>query len=388
LTWIAIPVGHSPAVQAVNQLAPGPNASIQGWSKGYVDFIWSPTTRTLTPWTSADGLHWHAGTRLDTSFWASEFKQYDGEVTDPEYHDACSFGVTNFQEGPATLLLAGEVSCGGGCGGPWYTSEAMWTSTDALAWTPLDITKAVGGATIGPISGGSSGFIALGATVWTSQSGQKWTKGALPAAVLTAGSHAGNPASIAGGFVLPGVVVVKRGHHTPGSGGAGCAGFGPTDLSLYEGALWWSPDGTTWTRDSLSGVPSAYGGVYMTVARIDDHMIVADEQIWETNGLGPEVEWASTDGKTWTRLKSTLAGSVARSNVVVGREQGLILDWSTNTNQSEPTFTVIGDHFGLVTLKESGQAPSIDNWQMALGPTGLLVTADGSRFWVGVPTAG
>jgi hypothetical protein len=40
----------------------------------------------------------------------------------------------------------------------------------------------------------------------------------------------------------------------------------------------------------------------------------------------------------------------------------------------------------LVPLKATGSAPWIDNWQTALGPTGLLVTEDGSRFWLGMIT--
>jgi hypothetical protein len=42
----------------------------------------------------------------------------------------------------------------------------------------------------------------------------------------------------------------------------------------------------------------------------------------------------------------------------------------------------------MVALKQTGDAPWIDDWQIAVGPTGLLVTGDGSRFWIGVPTAG
>jgi hypothetical protein len=41
-----------------------------------------------------------------------------------------------------------------------------------------------------------------------------------------------------------------------------------------------------------------------------------------------------------------------------------------------------------VALKQTGAVPWTDNWQMALGPTTLLATQDGSRFWMGVTTLG
>jgi hypothetical protein len=83
----------------------GSDASLQGWSKGYVEFIWDAHERTLTPWASANGLTWRAGNKLDTSAWNSYFKSYDADPTGD--HDGCWVTVSNFQEGPATMLLQG-----------------------------------------------------------------------------------------------------------------------------------------------------------------------------------------------------------------------------------------------------------------------------------------
>jgi hypothetical protein len=385
-------------VPGANAESVGPNATLGGWSRGYVEFVWNPSKRSLTPWVSADGLRWQVGARLDTSTWTAEFAQYDagnpGTDVDPLYHDACAFEIDNFEQGPSSILLVGNVTCGGGCGGPWTTSEATWTSPDGTAWTALDTAKVFGSAGVGPISGGSSGYIALSASgspeLWLSSDGQAWDRGTLPAEALAKGNSVNNPVAVAGGFVLPGVVVVRKGHQTSGSGGGGCVGFGPTDQSLYQGAIWWSPDGRTWTRDTLSGLPSAYGPVSMSLIRIDDHTVVADERITASDGSGPiaEAQWGSNDGRTWARLKGELVSPYSPGNVVPGRSRGLVTWYQESPDQNRPVFSVIDPAFKPVVLKESGSAPWIDDWQMALGPTGLLVTADGSRFWIGVPTEG
>ena len=396
LDWIAIPGGQAPAVPAANEESVGPNATLAGWSRGYVEFVWDPSERTLTPWVAADGLRWQAGVRLNTSPWMAQFAQYDaanpGTDADPLYHDACAFEIDNFQEGPSSILVVGDVACGGGCGGPWATSAATWTSNDGLAWTLLETAKVFGSSGVGLISGGSSGYVALSGAgnsgLWVSSNGQAWNRGALPSEVTGAGDSVGDPVSLADGFVLPGVVVVRKGHQTSGSGGGGCVAFGPTDYSLYQGALWWSPDGQTWTRNTLPGVPSLYGPVHMSVIRIDDHTVVADERIMATDGSGPiaEVQWGSHDGRTWARLKGQLVSPYAPGNLVLGRTRGLVTWYQASPVQNRPTFSVIDPAFNPVVLKESGSAPWIDDWHMALGPTGLLVTADGSRFWIGVPT--
>ena len=188
LDWIAVPGGHAPAVTPPNDESPGPDATIAGWSKGFVEFVWSPSARTLTPWVSGDGLRWKSGKRLDTSAWKSEFADYDAGnvpddqgVTDPLFHDACSFFMDNFQEGPNGVLLVGDVSCGGGCGGPWYdTTPLTWTSPDGLTWAVLD-EQPFGSGGIGNIAGGGNGFVALGSSgsgaIWTSQDGRSWSKG-------------------------------------------------------------------------------------------------------------------------------------------------------------------------------------------------------------------
>ncbi len=382
LRWIAIPGGHSPVVPAPPP-GWGTGVTLAGFSKGYLEFMWNAHKRTLIPWISVDGLTWKAGASFDLSIWAASFKDYDShnDGSDPNWHDECAVVLDNFQEDLDSLLLVDHVVCSDGkCGFSSMTEVTTWISPDALSWTMATIPS-----TVDPIliSGGSSGFIALGsagstATVWISPDGHTWTPGALPAAALAAGAHVSDPVSFAGGFVLPGVVRLKSGHRAGSD--EGCVGD-VTDLSKYQGALWWSPDGTTWTRDTLSGANPTYNPVDMRAIRIDDHTVVAAQTI-----AGSTVEWASTDGKTWTRLK----GNPVYSWASIGESRGdLIAGWDRGMIQNGSTLSVFSDKLALVTLKQTGDLPWWDEYpQLALGPSGLLACDGGTRFWIGVPTAG
>ena len=114
LRWIAIPGGHSPAVPAPPP-GWGTGVTLAGFSKGYLEFMWNAHKRTLTPWLSADGLTWKAGTNFDLSSWAASFKDYDSDNngSDPTHHDECAVVLDNFQESPDSLLLVGHVECRG-----------------------------------------------------------------------------------------------------------------------------------------------------------------------------------------------------------------------------------------------------------------------------------
>ena len=391
IKWIAIPGGHAPAVTA-------DQARLLGSGRGYSEFIWSPSRRTLTPWLSPDGLTWKAGAKLDTSAWMSYFKNYDaatGGGSDPAAHDDCGFAATDFAEGSQTLLLRGYVVCGAPCGGAG-SAAATWVSPDGISWTP---TTTPDGLVSYEISGGSSGFVTLGTAnstteLWTSQDGRAWTKGSLPPDAVAPGASANTPVSIAEGFVLAGVVTVKKGHE---SGGGGVCGGG-VNLTEHQAALWWSPDGTTWTRDSLSRATPTYLDISMDAHRIDDHTVVAIESLYSDTGTTTTIEWASNDGKSWTVLKGNpvdetaaweLRGApcVSGGCIVEGRDRGLIYAW--NSDHSAATVSAFDDRLALVALKQTGALPWWDkNVGLVMGPSGILASDGGTRFWIGVPTAG
>ncbi len=367
------------------------NATLEAWSGGYVEFLWNPKSRALTPWVSADGLTWSSGSTIDISVWNSWFKSYDRGLNAAERAD-CVFEVIQFQEGPDSLLIRGQVDCGRMCGAtsPGLTPETMWSSSDAKSWTPIDMPSVFGAGGIGPISGGSSGFVALGTaylkqSIWTSSDGRNWQLGALPAPALTTGSWAYDPVSFAGGYVLPGTILKSKGREFfPYQGPfLGCGVVEP-DTSIYQVALWWSPDGTTWSPEDLSGTRAGPSTISMNVYRIDDHMLVAQEWSPDT-GSGFLASWVSTDGKTWNLVKGF--PQLFLQPILAGRSCGLGWGWAASDNSSL-TLIAQDDKLKLVTLKQIGDLPWWDNPYVALGPTGLLATDDGSRFWIGVPTAG
>jgi hypothetical protein len=388
IKWIAIPGGHSPAVPAAPASGLYTTSTLMGSSKGYLEVLWDPRKRTLTPWFSPDGLRWKAGQRFNTSAWTAYLNNWTRQLqpnTADNSPDDCMFLATTFEEDPQTLLLRGYVLCGEACSpGPGVDTspQAAWVSSDGIHWTPATIPDE-----IGAISGGPSGFVALRfdgskASLWKSQDGRAWVKGALPPAVLASGASVGGPVAIAGGFVLPGVVVVKTGHVVTG---AGCSGS--ENQSKFQAALWWSTDGTTWTRDNLSGANPTYDDIYVWLARIDDHTVVAIE----STDNAP-IEWVSGDGRSWTPINDPPVADAGNGNlgeVIAGRDRGLVYVWNYG---SGVTLSVFNDKLALVTLNQTGELPlwddSYDDIKMVMGPTGVLATDDGTRFWIGVPTAG
>jgi hypothetical protein len=395
VNWIALPGGNYPAVPAGNDYVYS-TATLEGWSKGYVEFLWDSSKRTIVPWVSADGLRWKPGTKLDLGAWAGDFATWDEELGDsefdpeePDYHDSCTVTVSGFEEGPSTLLMRAYFDCAGGCGGPWFTSgEAFWTSPDGMAWSALDPKQALGVDLFGSISGGSSGFISLGQAgdgdaEWVSTDGRAWTRGTLP----PDGFRFAAPVAYAGGFVLPGVVSVRKGHQ--GWLGGMCGPGGPTDLGKYEGALWWSSDGLSWTRVALTGTVGF--GVDMSVYRIDDETLLASETTSGSQGeLTGQIQWLSRDGKTWKRTGLVASPySYWGSQILAGRHQGLILTTTILAGGEEVCdLHALDGNLKLISVGQSGDQPWEFGVDVVIGPTGLLASADGQRFWIGVPAAG
>jgi hypothetical protein len=380
INWIALPGGQYPRVPT-GAGAGDPNATVVGWHGGYIEFLWDPRARTLVPWVSANGLTWRTGARMDLSFYAGLFKELDdvalatpepGESPYPaqdldDMRYGCSFEEIQFEEGPSSLLLRGDMHCGDACSHPiTLNDDAVWVSSDGLVWTPVDIKKELGGAEPNLISGGSSGFVAsAGSHLWVSEDGRSWHTGAYPT-----GTNRSLPVSIAAGFVIGDAVVLVKGHNDLSAPGS-CVQSG-ADRAKYRAEFWLSADGSKWTatHDGIVGY-----GVSVGMTRLDDHLVIADE----SDG-SHEYQLVSRDGKTWTQLSGAL---IATNSLLCGRDQGFFTTGYGDTASPMKTFD---SNLRIVTVKQTGDQP----WEQAswaIGPTGILATVDGERFWIGVPSA-
>ena len=109
LAWTSVPAGQLSSLPSVSPGGYGPNTMLEGWSKGYVEFVWDPQARTLTPWTSTDGIAWQRRSGVDLGVWSADLATYDRQNPGSANHDDCTFTLTGFQEG-LTNLSCGERS--------------------------------------------------------------------------------------------------------------------------------------------------------------------------------------------------------------------------------------------------------------------------------------
>ena len=359
----------TPPVFAQAQASPGEFGrrwSVFGWSRGYVAFdevLDGPNGAAVTEiqtLSSADGLNWTSGARLTYGY--------------PVY-------ISGVVEGPAGLLAVAKFPQGV-CGPPPNVA-LVWRSTDGIAWRQA----AVFSVAAGDIEGGPSGYVAIGNTVegknpaWISFDGANWKHVDMTATAFKGVDAIESGAAFSGGFVLAGTTL---------GAAQGCGGY-PNPLT---GSLWWSADAKTWSRDVLSGTTSG-AQVSISVRRLSDTALLATESSSDAMG-GNTVSssWTSTDGRTWKAISVPSSLDIVRALIVTNGRRGLVLSNSTDESQPAPILA-FQDDLTLTELTQTGDVPDqavMQSWayqRFALGPTGIVVVSDdGSSFWVGVPVAG
>jgi hypothetical protein len=367
IDWIAVPGGHAPSVPADSDISG--DFELFGWSGGYLEFVHRPGSTQIVPWRSSDGLHWSAAKALDPTGMKSEYGS--------EY----AVRIRSLAEGPAGLVAAAELlQTGEACGPSEYPLQSLWISTDGGAtWARVGLAAAFPRGSVYEIFGGSSGYIARGAigdrsVFWVSADGHTWRPSDTSGSTFT-DANIGSAASFSRGFVLAGATLAQGGACEPSD-----------ESSKLTGALWWSADGTAWTRDELSGA-TVGDWVAMSIERINDGALYATER----SGGSQETDtaWTSADGKTWTIVHGGAAVSVSQlcSN---GRRGIVVTDLYGAVPGSDGVWAFDND-LKPVKLTQTGDPPFQDPWRYlaALGPSGLLlVNSDGTRFWLGVPTVG
>ena len=360
-----------------------------GWSRGYVGFSIQPNSSTndtpvdatVVSYYSPDGVHWKQGQKLDTA----------GAGT-----QGLLWNIRSVIEGPAGLLAVGWT---GACGSEYV--DGLWTSSDGIAWRPVDTQKAFGqnAIAIPRISGGSAGYVAVaykGAGVWTSADGRVWQPAALNAPAFK-NSKIDDGTAFSGGYVLAGT------YGTPDCGVT--IGPAPT-LPPATAAVWWSADAASWTRVSLPGAVGSSDGQSITVCRLSDRalMVIDDSWINSATPVVPRAAWTSTDGRTWRSV--TLPAAISAADILSDGQRAIavlpVVFGQKPANGIPPlghlSLQMFDANYALITLQQSGDQPSIPNVNadpafselpygfVALGPSGVVAT-DGHQLWMGTPSA-
>ena len=378
INWTALPAAPEFGAQTPVE---GSKFQVFGWSRGYVGFALTPgvpTAEQVANYTnpsptivssySADGVHWHTGGKLDTS------GALGTEV------------IRTVIEGPAGLLAVG-----------WFDAcaseslDSLWTSTDGISWTPVNVSAAFGDQPmpIAHISGGAAGYVAVAyksAAVWTSKDGRVWQRLALDAGSLK-NSQINDGTAVSGGFILAG---------TEGTGDCGVVSSDrlPAPV-LRKAAVWWSADGSSWTHPSLPGVV-AFANQDTWVANLDDQgVIVVDDTYVSETTPDSRSAWASKDGRTWVSIK--LPADINQAAVIAEGPHNLIVDNLGSSESAPLNIRTIGSDFRLVPVSQTGTSvPNLvyQNWEgpyaygmVAVGPTGVVVANADGPVWFGTPSA-
>ncbi len=245
----------------------------------------------------------------------------------------------------------------------------IWYSADGFSWEMLGYTGTSGKNWMHSVVAGGQGFVAAGETslgeadaaIWTSQTGTGWTQ-----AWTTPGDFDQQVNAVAAGG--PGFVAV--GETYPG-----------------EAAVWISRDGTTWeqiTDDAFRGAGDLE--MYDVVAAGPGLVAVGLE---ETADGYDGVVWTSRDGRSWTRVEDPDGvfagpGSQQIRHVVAGGP-GLVAV-GVEEYASEVVWT---SPDGLTWTREPPgsivfRGPNGAFTAIAVGPSGPAAFWDGS-IWLALP---
>jgi hypothetical protein len=357
IRWIDAGRAFPQMSKARSQMA---SLNLYGWSGGYVAFESdgdrssdSPRPASLASTSSTDGLHWSAPRPVDISGF-------------PDRVD-----IAQVVQGPAGLVAVGRFTPDT-CGGPPVIA-GLWHSTDGTTWQAVALPKDMVRGHVETLDGGSAGYIATGkqadqktAGIWVSQNATTWRAAALPKPAT--GTLVVNGAtSFAGGLVVAGAVL----------GPEGCGG-----ASSIHPAVWWSANGSSWTREALPGA-SATDDASLSIHRLNDETVIAALQAGDT----PDA-WISTDGRTWRAAATPTFTSVY--GTITDSRRSLVVEAPVE-NPGQLVLKTIGEELDVAMLSQTGDGPILTAESVlmveAVGPTGIVVVSvDGSHLWLGVPS--
>jgi hypothetical protein len=347
--------------------------TVFGWSGGYSG-LWFPMVGSAVPWVSSDGLSWTQAPAVDTA----------GTPT------VGSGSMVEF-EGPAGLLAVfgpGAYMCECYVAG---SINGLWTSADGASWKPEDPKAAFGSDVVVGVAARPSGYVAVGRTeagspaIWRSSDARTWDAVDLPTSIFE-NAYFQRVGAFAGGFVASGSIGVPDGQ------------LG--DFRVITPAMWWSADGSSWTRVTVPGaVAGPATSAYVASGGGSEPLITA----WIRGSGSDATRWISRDGQAW---RMTVAPAIVGDQPYDFGERMLLVA-RPPSSPGEPEISVLAADSSIKPLAQTGDVPA-DAWSgyptVTLGPTGLLVcdgmttrTVAGSdgpqmslqpiRCWLAVPTA-
>ncbi len=350
LVWHSVSL---PAKLAATSDSPFQNA-VFGWSRGYLVFHENVDTGSAVPWTSTDGRQWQPGRSLDMSG-VSQGAQVEEVV-----------------EGPAGLLALGRApGCADdGTGCMPEPATALWTSADGASWSRVDLSKAFGGAAVGDVSGGPKGYMAVSRSsdsstdspaVWLSADGQTWQALSLSSDTF-ADAYLARGTVLADGFLVAGRI-------------GSLEGWGGGDFPTTTPAIWWSADGSDWSRVTLPDVATT-PEAEAAITAIATGKLVAHVVSWDCScpPEGDDQAWTSSDGQTW---KAAMEQFPSPAVVLSDGHEALQLVPS----DGGLTVAVSSDGFEWAEVAVSGSGPA-DLSDAAYGPAGLLVEDSSGNLWL------
>jgi len=287
-------------------------------------------------------------------------------------------GISGVLEGPTGLLAYSIVwpDCGSIIAFSRVLPVAL--SRDGIDWQLVNVdvkgdvvNEDLSGHSVGA---GPAGYVVAGdAGIFTSIDGLAWRTTDIKSAVFEGFRAFESATSIAGGFVVSGADDLPT---------VGCVG-GSGPAALLTPALWWPPDGSTWTRQTLPNARRAED-IYTAVCRIGDLVIATDE----------EQSWQSIDGRSW-KSTSDEVGSLCppQTGILTDKPWAKVLTAGgstlalSRTKADSKTVYAVRPDLSLVKLAQTGDLPPNGVASAVLGPAGLVVADDKGNVYVGVLVA-
>lgn len=287
----------------------GPTASPPlAWSK------LTPTPLVTAPFSGVGNQFLFAVAAYNDGFVAvGEDLRFDGPVngaiwTSPNGMDWARLSVAENDLADAEIDLVATdgrrlVAIGGaraGDGAAESVDRIVWVSDDSVRWRrasrdqrPFD------GVVVRGVTGGPAGFVAWGAdgstvAIFHSENGAIWRRMSTNQSFLAA--EVGAVRAYRRGFVAIGA-------HRPAPPPGSVLMIGGPDASTA--AVWWSPDGRSWTAADIDAGPGLHG------LEVGATGLLALGGSGCRGCIGPGIVWRSDDGRHWRRVGTDVVSSPA-----------------------------------------------------------------------------